>query len=115
MATMPKKSALSDTLRSINESALSGDSGRALVNATETWFATVTECQREMMGFVSLRLGKDGETVRKMMGCKNLADVTAIHSRWIEETLRDYNAETAKLMAICTKSVNSGGRTGTGG
>jgi Phasin protein len=108
MATMSKSSGSSDTLRSGAGYALSGDSGRALANATETWFAAATECQREMMSFVSMRLQKDAETSREMMGCRNLADVTAIQSRWVEETLRDYNSEMGKLMTICTKSVNGG-------
>ncbi len=110
MATMPKSSGTSDTLRSGAIFAMSGDSG--LANATETWFAAATECQREMMSFVAMRLEKDGETTREMMGCRNLADVTAIQTRWIEETLRDYNAEMTKLMTICTKSLSGGGRTG---
>jgi hypothetical protein len=112
MATMPKSSGTSDTLRSGAGFALSGDSGRALANATETWFAAATECQREMMSFVSKRLEKDAETTREMIGCRNVADVTAIQSRWIEDTLRDYNSEMSKLMTICTKSANGGGRTG---
>ncbi|KLK93450.1 hypothetical protein AA309_09025 [Microvirga vignae] len=112
MATMSKSSGTSDTLRSGAGYALSGDSGRALANATETWFAAATECQREMMSFVSMRLEKDAETTREMMACKNLADVTAIQSRWMEETLRDYNSEIGKLMTIYTKSVNGGGRIG---
>ncbi|WP_445500518.1 phasin family protein [Microvirga sp. G4-2] len=111
MATMPKSSGTSDTLRGGAGYALSGDSGRALVNATETWFAAATEWQREMMSFVSMRLEKDAETAREMMGCRNVADVTAIQSRWMEETLRDYNSEMGKLMTICTKSVDGGGRT----
>jgi hypothetical protein len=108
MTTMPKRSALSDTMRSAQEFALSSGANQALVKATEAWFAATTECQREMMGFVSMRLEKDAETTREVMGCKNLADVAAIQSRWIEETLRDYSAEMGKLMTICTKSVNSG-------
>jgi hypothetical protein len=112
MATMSKSSGTSDTLRSGAGYALSGDSGRALANATETWFAAATECQREMMSFVSMRLEKDAESTREMMACKNLADVTAIQSRWMEETLRDYNSEIGKLMTIYTKSVNGGGRIG---
>ena len=47
-------------------------------------------------------------TTREMMACRNLADVVAIQSRWMEETLRDYNAEMGKLMTICTRSVNGG-------
>jgi hypothetical protein len=65
-----------------------------------------------MMGFVSMRLEKDADTTREMMGCKNPADVTAIQSRWVEETLRDYNAEMSNLMTIATKSGNGGGGTG---
>ena len=108
MATMSKSSGTSDTLRSGAGYALSGDSGRALANATETWFAAATECQREMMSFASMRLQKDAEVTREMMTCKNPADVAAIQSRWVEETLRDYNSEMGKLMTICTKSINGG-------
>ncbi|MGF9761283.1 phasin family protein [Microvirga sp. 0TCS3.31] len=108
MATMSKSSGTSDTLRSGPGYALPGEGGRALANATETWFAAAAECQREMMTFVSMRLQKDAETTREMMGCRILADVTAIQSRWVEETLRDYNSEMGKLMTICTKSTNGG-------
>jgi hypothetical protein len=108
MTTLSKKSALSDTMRSAQEFALASGNNQAVSKAAEAWFAATTECQREMMGFISMRLEKDSETVREMMGCKNLADVTAMQSRWVEETLRDYNAEITKLMTICTKSVNGG-------
>lgn len=108
MTTTPKKSALSDTMRSAQEFALSSGSNQALTKATEAWFTAATECQREMMSFVSMRLEKDAEATREMMACKNPADVAAIQSRWMEETLRDYNSEMGKLMTICTKSVNGG-------
>lgn len=112
MTTIPKTSRTSDTRRSANEFALSAEGGRALANAAETWFAATAECQREMIGFVSRRLERDAEVAREIMSCKNVADVAAIQTHWIEETLRDYNAEMNKLMAICTKSTNGGGRPG---
>jgi hypothetical protein len=59
MATMSKSSGTSDTLRSGAGYALSGDSGRALANAAQSWFAAAAEYQREMMSFVSMRLEKD--------------------------------------------------------
>ncbi len=111
MTTMPKKSATTDTLRGVNELAFPSDSGRALANAAEQWIATSTECHREMVGSVSMRLEKDSETFREIMSCRNLADMTAIQSRWMEETLRDYNSEMTKLMTIYTKSANAAGRT----
>jgi hypothetical protein len=76
--------------------------------AAEALFSATAECQREMIGFTSMRFEKDGEVVREMIACKNLADVAAIHIRWMEEILRDYNAEFAKLMTICAKSTNVG-------
>ena len=108
MTTLSRKSALSDTMRNAQEFALSSGTNQALARAAEAWFGATAECQREMIGFVSRRLEKDGDTTREMMACKNLSDVAAIQSRWMEETLRDYNVETTKLMTICTKSVNAG-------
>jgi len=112
MTIMSKTASVSDRRHSTKESALSSDGGRALANATETWLNAAAECQREMMSFMSMRLEKDGATTREMMACRNLADVAAIQSQWIEETLRDYNSEMTKLMAICSKSVDGGGQFG---
>jgi len=96
-------------MRSAGEFALPRDNGQALAKAAETWFAASAECQREMMGFMSMRLEKDGETAREMLSCKNPADATAIQSRWIEETLRDYSSEMTKLMTLCNRAVNGRG------
>jgi hypothetical protein len=112
MATMSSKSTLSDTTRSASEFALSRDNSQALAKATETWFAATVECQREMMSFMSMRVEKDGETAHEILGCRNLADATAIQSRWLEETVRDYNSEMTKLMTIYTKSVEGRGHVG---
>jgi Phasin protein len=106
MTAMSTKATLSDTMRSATGFALSRDNSQALAEATETWFAATAECQREMMSFMSMRIEKDGETAREVLGCRNLDDVTAIQSRWLEETIRDYNSEMTKLMGIYTKSVN---------
>jgi hypothetical protein len=112
MATMPKMSATSEMRRGTDAFVMSGDSSRALANAAEMWLAAAAECQREMIGFVSMRLGKDGEAAREMLACKNPTDATAIQTRWIEETLRDYGSEMTKLMALCTKAMNSRGQSG---
>jgi hypothetical protein len=61
---------------------------------------------------MSMRLGKDGESLRAIVGCKNPADATVIQSRWIEETLRDDGAEMSKLVSLCSKSMNLGSRAG---
>ena len=114
MTTMPKKSAVSDTLRSARELAFSSDNGQAVAKAAASWFDAADECQREMFSFVAMRFEKDGEALREMMDCKNISDATAIQFRWIQETFSDYNAEITKMMTIYAKSVNRGGR-GIGG
>jgi hypothetical protein len=111
MATIPKSSDMSARLRARAGSAFTDGNSQALANASESWFAAVTECQREMMGFVSMRLEKDGAAMRDMMACKSPADISAIQSRWIEDTMRDYNNEMNKLMTICTQSMNRGAGT----
>lgn len=110
MTTMSKKSAVADTVRGLNEPAFAMGNGRVVADAAERWIATSAECHREMIGFVSMRLEKDSEAFREIMGCKNLADVTAAQSRWVEETLSDYNAEMSKIMAIYTRSANGRGQ-----
>ena len=112
MITTSKKPTMSDTMGSAGDFALSRDNTQALTKAGETWFAATAECQREMMSFMSMRLEKDSETTREILGCGRLADVTAIQSRWLEEAVRDYNSEVTKLMGICTESLKGGGRAG---
>jgi Phasin protein len=108
MTTMRKSSGMSETLRSGTGMALTDASGQALTNAAEAWFTASTECQREMMNFVSRRLEKDGEAAREIVACKNPADVATVQFRWVEETLRDYSDEMSKLMTICTSSIDPG-------
>lgn len=110
MTTMSRHSELSETIRKTHQPARSNESEQAMVKATESFVAVTAECQREMLSFMSMRLEKDGEMAQEMMSCKNLADAAAVHSRWMEETFRDYNAEAAKLISIYTNSVNGNGR-----
>jgi Phasin protein len=111
MTTMSKKAAVTETLHHANQFSVSGKDSRALVDAAEMWFGITIECQREMMGFMSMRLEKDGESLREMAGCKTMADMITLQSRWVEQTVRDYNSEFEKLTAICTEAAKDGDRT----
>lgn len=112
MVTMTKPDNMSNTSRSGRQISPLNDGSRALTNATEQWAATAAECHREMIGFVAMRLEKDSETSRKIMACRNFADMTAIQSQWLEETLRDYSSEMARLMTIYTKLAKDGVKIG---
>ncbi|WP_414471306.1 phasin family protein [Microvirga sp. M2] len=104
---------MSDTTRSATERAMPMGDGQAVARAAQTWLSATSQCQREMMDFMSRRLEKDGVAMRDILDCRNLADAVTLHSHWMEETLRDYNAEMSKLMTIYSHSMN-GGESGSG-
>lgn len=110
MSSVPKRSSTSNARSSKNVDGSIGSSPAALAEGIQSWLAVSREYQREMMDFVSRRLAKDGDTMREILATRNLADAAAVQSRWVEETLRDYSAQMAKVMAIYTKA--GGGRSG---
>src|ERR671913_1361888 len=73
---------------------------RALMAGAETWWSTMAESQREFGRFISDRLAKDGEAIREILTCRNLTDALDIQARWMDETLRDYNAELSRLTGL---------------
>ena len=75
--------------------------------AGELW-QTISECQREMLEFLSHRLAKDSDALHRLGECKDLKDVSAIQSKWLQETLQDYTTETIKVMDIVTKHAGNG-------
>ena len=77
----------------------------ALMAGTESWWSTLAECQREMGRFISDRLSKDGEAIRETLTCQNWTDVLDVQSRWVDETLRDYNAEMSRLTGLYAKGA----------
>ncbi|MBZ6075912.1 phasin family protein [Microvirga puerhi] len=103
MINASKKSTVSETRRS-NPIFSSAENSRALASTAEMWFSVMTECQREMIGFVSMRLAKDGDTFRQIVSCKSAAEAATLQAHWMEDTRRDYDAEMTKLLTICARS-----------
>jgi hypothetical protein len=81
---------------------------RALMAGAETWWSTMAESQREFGRFISDRLAKDGEAIREILTCRNLTDALDIQARWMDETLRDYNAELSRLTGLYSKIAVAG-------
>ncbi len=80
---------------------------RALLDGAQTWWSTVAECQQEVAHFVSERLAKDGEAIKETLSSRNWSDALAVQARWVDETIRDYNAEIAKLVVFYSKTAAS--------
>ena len=104
--TSQKSAAMTDTVRGLMDQRAISESGRVMADGMRAWLATATECQREMVDFISNRLAKDSGTVREMIGCRNPADAMEIHLRWAQEMMRDYGAEMSRMLAIYTRHAS---------
>jgi hypothetical protein len=72
---------------------------------TEAWWATASEHQSEMLDFMSHRLSKDADAVRELGQSRSWEDASGVHSKWLQDTFKDYSAEASKLMAINVKQA----------
>jgi hypothetical protein len=45
--------------------------------------------------------------MRQTLSCRDWSVALDIQARWVEETLRDYNAEMSKLAGLYAKSASS--------
>ena len=74
-----------------------------LVTGAGALWSTMVECQHEVGEFVSDRLTKDVETVRKTLSCRDWTEALDVQGRWLNETLQDYSTEMKKLTGIYAK------------
>jgi hypothetical protein len=75
----------------------------AMLTTMETMWSTLGECQREMAGFMALRMEKDTEIFREALTCKTMSDALSLQTRWVEDVMKDYGAETNKMMSLYSK------------
>ena len=78
---------------------------QALMTGAETWFSTMTECQKEIGQFITTRLHKDAEAIRQTLSCRDWATALELQGRWVDETLRDYSAQMSKLTGLYAKGA----------
>jgi hypothetical protein len=107
--TAQARSTYADNVTQFTRALTNNASGQFMMPGTDTLFATFASKQREMLDFVTMRLEKDGELIRELGACQNWADALTVHSRWVQETLRDYTAEASKLFAFSMSAEQQGG------
>ena len=95
-------------VQSVRTRLPSGESGMAFVPAG--WWTIMDECQRELIGFVSQRLTKNGFAVREALDSRTLKDALDVQCWWAQEALRDYNHELSKVLAIIAKGESETGQ-----
>jgi hypothetical protein len=59
--------------------------GSSLRVGPEIMLTAMAESQRELFQFIKMRLEKDGDTAREVIGCRNWTDAFAVQSRWAQE------------------------------
>ena len=69
----------------------------------EAWWARGSEHHSEVLGFMSHRLSKASEAVRQLGQCRSWEEASGVHSKWMEDTLTDYSAQSTKVAAINLK------------
>ncbi|MBZ6078795.1 phasin family protein [Microvirga puerhi] len=99
-----QKSSAADPARSAAAfNTLAAENGHALFVGMDSWLKASAECQREIIEFLAHRLEKDGTVAQQIASCKNLMDAMTLQARWAGETVRDYNDEMTRIMAIYTQ------------
>ena len=78
---------------------------------TDVLWPAITDYQREVLGFISMRLSKDADLFKQLQECRSWEEVSLMQSKWMQTTLTDYAREAANVMKITTKQVE-GGATG---
>jgi hypothetical protein len=58
-----------------------------------------------MFDFMSHRFAKDSAALHELSECRNLEEVSSLHSKWLQDMSKDYSAEATKVMAIYTKQA----------
>ena len=105
MAVQRARSTYTDNITRLAGTSHGGTSLPALPGA-ETLLATAAQSQRETMEFVVMRLEKDRETFEEARACRSFTDALALQSRWMQEMVRDYTAQTSKMLAVYTAAAN---------
>jgi hypothetical protein len=78
-------------------------SSEALFTGLNGWAAVSSECQRELMDFIQMRLEKNRAAAQNAMTIRNPFDAVGTQMQWVADMLNDYSQEFRKMAAIYTK------------
>jgi hypothetical protein len=84
--------------------------GGPMLDGAAPWVAVMSEYNGELFDFMSRRLAKDARAMRQLHDCRTLSDVSDLHAKWVQETMKDYSDEAAKLMSISFSRAEPGRR-----
>ena len=100
MTAQRARSTYTDNITPFTGVLPNGDFGQPMIRGAETLFAIFANSQRQTLDFAVMRMEKDGNLIRELTACRNWTDAFGVQSRWIQETIRDFTAQTTKLLAL---------------
>ena len=79
-----------------------------MLTGTDALSSAIMEYQREVLGFLSMRLSKDSAFLRQLQECQSWHEASLLQSNWMQQTFTDYAREIANVFNIATKQVGDG-------
>ena len=77
--------------------------GAPVLTGAPPWMSMISDYNGELFDFMARRFAKDARMMRELHDCENLNEVSDVHAKWLQETMRDYSDEATKLMALPLK------------
>ncbi len=76
-----------------------------MVGAGTAWMEALGDIGAEVMNFVAERIKEDVKTQHKILHCKNVSELQHIQAEFLEKAVKQYQAETGKLVEMSTKAL----------
>lgn len=71
-----------------------------MIEMSAAWTEMINDMRAEVSSFVVDRIREDVKTQQDIMNCKTIADVQRVQGEFMEKAMKQYQAETHKLLAI---------------
>ena len=79
-----------------------------MMGMSKAWMEAVSDMGAEVVSFVADRIQEDVKAQRKMLQCKNMADLQHIQSEFFQKAVDQYQAETGKLVKMGAAAFSPG-------
>jgi hypothetical protein len=80
-----------------------------IMGANSGWLESLGDMGAEAMSFVVERIKEDVKTQHEIMHCKDVAEIQHIQSRFVQNAIDQYQAETGKLVQMGTSAFTADG------
>ncbi|WP_299961306.1 phasin family protein [uncultured Roseobacter sp.] len=75
-----------------------------MLGMSSAWIETMGDMGAEVASFVADRIKEDVKTQHEILHCKNMTELQAIQTEFVQKALDQYQAETGKLVEMGTKT-----------